>query len=143
MKDEYLHKLPENLRTIIQLTDYRTAMTLVQRFGGHDYAFPPVKAVSESHELSILLGFNNLKKLCQFWNGDRVYIPKPDRYIGLLRDQRIKQDLEELGTTSSIQDKLAEKYKVTPRWIRKIRKDMVENKQFKRKDNDQLDLFEA
>lgn len=143
MKDEYLHKLPENLRIIIQLTDYRTAMTLVQRFGGHDYSFPPVKSVTESHELSILLGFNNLRKLCQFWNGDRVYIPKADRYIGLLRDQRIKQDLEELGASSNIQDQLAEKYRVTPRWIRKIRKDMVENKPAKHKDDDQLDLFEA
>ncbi|MFY2513332.1 Mor transcription activator family protein [Acinetobacter soli] len=118
-------------------------MTLVQRFGGHDYSFPPVKSVTESHELSILLGFNNLRKLCQFWNGDRVYIPKADRYIGLLRDQRIKQDLEELGASSNIQDQLAEKYRVTPRWIRKIRKDMVENKPAKHKDDDQLDLFEA
>lgn len=143
MKDEYLQKLPENLRVIIQLTDYRTAMTLIQQFGGKDYKFPPFKTVSESHELAILLGFNNLKKLCHFWNGDNVYIPKSDRYIGLLRDQRIKQDLEELGATSNVQNKLAEKYKVTTRWIRKLRKDMVENKPQERKDDDQLDLFMA
>ncbi len=61
----------------------------------------------------------------------------------ILRDQRIKQDLEELGASSNIQDQLAEKYRVTPRWIRKIRKDMVENKPVKHKDDDQLDLFEA
>lgn len=42
-QDEYLHKLPENLRVIIQLTDYRTAMILIEQFGGSDYKFPPSK----------------------------------------------------------------------------------------------------
>lgn len=60
-QDEYLHKLPENLRVIIQLTDYRTAMILIEQFGGSDYKFPPLKTITESHELAELLGFNNLK----------------------------------------------------------------------------------
>ncbi|MFC3172097.1 hypothetical protein ACFOGQ_14935 [Acinetobacter vivianii] len=105
--DEFLDKLPENLRIIIQLTDYRTAMTLINQFGGTDYKFPPLKTIKEDHELAELLGFNNLIKLCQFWNGDTVYIPKSDRYIGLLRDERIKQDLNELGASTDIQDQIA------------------------------------
>jgi len=141
-QDEYLDKLPENLRLIIQLTDYRTALILIKNYGGSDYSFPPLKTISESHELAELLGFNNLKKLCQYWNGDTVYIPKPDRYLGILRDKRIEQDLEELGATSDIQKTLAKKYNVTTRWIRFLRKKQLSKPEAdSKKMNCQLDMF--
>ncbi|OTG68291.1 hypothetical protein B9T25_06310 [Acinetobacter sp. ANC 4470] len=139
-QDEYLDKLPENLRLIIQLTDYRTAMILIKHYGGSDYSFPPLKSISESHELAEILGFNNLKKLCQYWNGDVVYIPKPDRYLGILRDKRIEQDLAELGADSKIQRELARKYNVTTRWIRSVRKNQL-SPSLKRNTNNQLDMF--
>ncbi|OTG87681.1 hypothetical protein B9T31_04070 [Acinetobacter sp. ANC 4558] len=139
-QDEYLDKLPENLRLIIQLTDYRTAMILIKHYGGSDYSFPPLKSISESHELAELLGFNNLKKLCQFWSGGTVYIPKSDRYLGILRDKRIEQDLEELGADSKIQRELAKKYNVTTRWIRSVRKNQLQPSA-KPKFNNQLDMF--
>ena len=140
-QDEYLDKLPENLRLIIQLTDYRTAMILIKHYGGSDYSFPPLKSISESHELAELLGFNNLKKLCQFWNGDIVYIPKSDRYLGILRDKRIEQDLAELGASSDIQRQLAQKYNVTTRWIRSVRKNQVSKTLAVSKYDRQLDMF--
>lgn len=140
-QDEYLDKLPENLRLIIQLTDYRTAMILIKHYGGSDYSFPPLKSISESHELAELLGFNNLKKLCQFWNGDIVYIPKSDRYLGILRDKRIEQDLAELGASSDIQRQLAKKYNVTTRWIRSVRKNQVSKNPAVSKYDRQLDMF--
>ena len=140
MKDEYLDKLPENLRLIIQLTDYRTAMILIKHYGGTDYSFPPLKSISESHELAELLGFNNLKKLCQFWNGVTVYIPKSDRYIGILRDKRIEQDLCELGASSQVQRELSKKYNVTTRWIRQVRKNQV-NPVARNNQTNQLDMF--
>lgn len=139
-QDEYLNKLPENLRLIIQLTDYRTAMILIKHYGGSDYSFPPLKSISESHELAELLGFNNLKKLCQYWNGDVVYIPKSDRYLGILRDKRIEQDLAELGADSKIQRELARKYNVTTRWIRSVRKNQL-SPSMKNKASNQLDMF--
>ncbi len=139
-QDEYLDKLPENLRLIIQLTDYRTAMILIKHYGGSDYSFPPLKSISESHELAELLGFNNLKKLCQYWNGDVVYIPKSDRYLGILRDKRIEQDLAELGADSKIQRELARKYNVTTRWIRSVRKNQL-SPSMKNKASNQLDMF--
>jgi len=140
-QDEYLYKLPENLRTIIQLTDYRTAMTLIQHYGGSDYKFPSIKNISESHELAVLLGFNNLKKLCQYWNGDSVYIPKSDRYLGILRNHRIQQDLEELGARPDVQRSLAKKYGVTERWIRGVRRTMVLGKSVNNNQDKQLDMF--
>lgn len=141
-QDEYLHKLPENLRVIIQLTDYRTAMILIEQFGGSDYKFPPLKTITENHELAELLGFNNLKKLCQYWNGDLVYIPKSDRYLGVLRNKRIEQDLEEIGANTEAQKSLAKKYNVTSRWIRQVRHNMLnkKNDSFKGPSN-QLDMF--
>ncbi|HCA5335494.1 TPA: hypothetical protein MW296_000133 [Acinetobacter baumannii] len=141
-QDEYLHKLPENLRVIIQLTDYRTAMILIEQFGGSDYKFPPLKTITEAHELAELLGFNNLKKLCQYWNGDLVYIPKSDRYLGVLRNKRIEQDLEEIGANTEAQKSLAKKYNVTSRWIRQVRHNMLNKKadSFKGQSN-QLDMF--
>ncbi|MEG2262980.1 MAG: Mor transcription activator family protein [Acinetobacter sp.] len=139
-QDEYLDKLPENLRLIIQLTDYRTAMILIKHYGGSDYSFPPLKSISENHELAELLGFNNLKKLCQYWNGDVVYIPKSDRYLGILRDKRIEQDLAELGADSKIQRELARKYNVTTRWIRSVRKNQL-SPSMKNKTSNQLDMF--
>lgn len=139
-QDEYLDKLPENLRLIIQLTDYRTAMILIKHYGGSDYSFPPLKSISESHELAEILGFNNLKKLCQYWNGDVVYIPKSDRYLGILRDKRIEQDLAELGADSKIQRELARKYNVTTRWIRSVRKNQL-SPSMKNKASNQLDMF--
>ena len=116
-------------------------MILIKHYGGFDYHFPPLKSISESHELAELLGFNNLKKLCQFWNGDIVYIPKSDRYLGILRDKRIEQDLAELGASSDIQRQLAKKYNVTTRWIRSVRKNQVSKTPAVSKYDRQLDMF--
>lgn len=139
--DEYLNKLPENLQLIIQLTDYRTALLLINHYGGSDYSFPPLKLISEQHEMAELLGFNNLKKLCQFWGGDTVYIPKSDRYLGILRDKRIEQDLQELGANTDIQKQLAKKYNVTTRWIRAVRKNQLQPKNCATTSHPQLDMF--
>lgn len=140
--DELLDKLPKNLQTIIQLTDYRTAMILIDHFGGRDYKFPALRNISESHELAALLGFNNLRKLCQFWNGDTIYIPNAGRYEGALRTKRIEQDLDEIGSHRAAQEKIARKYGVSERWVREINKQKVQAKPKKASWADrQLDMF--
>lgn len=128
-QDELLDYLPENLRTVIQLTDYRTALTLINQFGGTDYIFPPLKSITESHELAKLIGFNNLKKLCQYWDCCSVYIPKADRYLNKIRNMRIKEDLEQLGATvgKDAQIKIAKAHGVTTRHIRKLRQELKRN----------------
>ena len=75
------------------------------------------------------------------WNGLPVYIPKSDRYIGILRDKRIEQDLEELGASTKVQRELAKKYNVTPRWIRSVRKKQVDKPSATMKQSRQLDMF--
>lgn len=138
--DDLLNRLPKNLQTIIQLTDYRTAFILMEHFGGMDYKFPPLKSINESHKLAELLGFNNLKKLCQYWDGDTLYIPNAGRYENYLRSKRIEQDLDEIGSTSTDQNKIAKKHGVSQRWVREINKRKLKPKKtdFMSK---QLDMF--
>lgn len=136
------NKLPETLRLMVQLTDYRTALAISSEFGGAEYKFPRANNVSETHELAEFIGFNNLKKLAQFWNGEKIYIPKPDRYINYLRDERIKQELRELGGEPKLNKILARKYNVTERWIREVKRKMPQEAK-DIPDDDQLSLFEA
>ncbi|MBF7683935.1 hypothetical protein I2F27_11455 [Acinetobacter sp. B5B] len=141
MQAKAINKLPETLRLMVQLTDYRTALALSTQFGGAEYKFPRASHVTESHELAEFIGFNNLKKLAQFWNGEIIYIPKPDRYINYLRDERIKQELRELGGEPKLNKMLARKYNVTERWIREIKRKMPNDTPII--EDDQMDLFEA
>lgn len=140
IKDEYLNTLPENLRLIIQLTDYRTAMLLLQHWGGTDFHFPNVKVITEAHPMAEVLGFNNLEKLCRFWGGENIYIPKGDSYLRLLRNKRIEQDLADLGKKKNTDQTLAKKYGVTTRWIREIKRRIDKPVVFKKNDR-QLDMF--
>lgn len=139
--DDYLDKLPENLQLIIQLTDYRTALVLIKEFGGSDYCFPSIYSISDAHPLAELIGSNNAKKLCQYWDNAKIYIPKADSYLRVLRDKRIEQDLETLGAHSSVQRELAKKYNVTTRWIRSVRKNQVCKPAKNIKVSNQLDMF--
>lgn len=141
MQAKAIDRLPENLRLIIQLTDYRTALALAAEFGGSDYKFPRFNTITESHELAEFIGFNNLKKLCQFWNGENIYIPKADRYLSYIRDERIKQELRELGCKRNLNRELAKKYKVTDRWVRELKRRI--NQPAAIKQDNQLGLFEA
>lgn len=143
MQPRAINKLPEKLKLIVQLTDYRTALALASEFGGSEYKFPRSNNVTESHELAEFIGFNNLKKLAQFFNGEIIYIPKPDRHINFLRDERIKQELRELGTQPKLNKELAKKYKVTERWVREVKRKMLANEKKPEPEDDQLSLFEA
>lgn len=140
--DDLLEKLPESLRLIIQLTDYRTAMLMIDKFGGSEYHLPASSQVHESHALAELIGLNNLRKICQYWSkGETIYIPKPDRYLMALRDKRIEQDLNELGVDSKTQEIIAKKYGLTTRWVREIRRRQVKSNQKPKPVDRQLDMF--
>ncbi|MNG43639.1 Mor transcription activator family protein [compost metagenome] len=116
-------------------------MILIRHFGGSDYWFPSKNTINPAHELAELIGFNNFKKLCQYWDNALVYIPKADRYLGVIRDKRIEQDLCEIGATTKIQQELANKYNVSTRWIRTIRKNQLTKSPKPIKQDKQLDMF--
>lgn len=135
--DEFLDKLPQSLQTIVRLTDLGTALVLVKKYGGQNLHIPTVKMITERHELAYLLGFNNLRQICQYWDGDTIYIPLATDYAQFLRDEKIKQDSHTLSN-----DQLAKKYNVSNRWIREIRRRQRVPEQ-KQRNIQQLDMFDA
>ncbi|RXS92953.1 Mor transcription activator family protein [Acinetobacter junii] len=136
MKDEFLDKLPESLKIIVRLTDLSTALVLVNQFGGRNLHVPTTKMINENHELAYLIGFNNLKQICKYFNGDTIYIPKAQDYAQYLRDEKIRQDSQKLNP-----DQLSKKYNVSTRWIREIIRRGLQPQEVK-KDDRQLDMFE-
>lgn len=136
--DEFLDKLPESLQTIVRLSDLTTALALVQKFGGQNFHFPSRKMINEQHELAKLIGFNNLKQLCQYYDGDTIYLPLAAEYAQFLRAEKIRQDSKTMST-----NELSSKYGMSNRWINALKKRFkepeCENK--KKKDDRQLDMF--
>lgn len=137
MNDEFLDKLPETLKTMVRLTDLTTTLAIMQKYGGCDLKLPTLKMATANHELAHLIGFNNLKQLCQYWNGDMIYIPYAREYAEYLRHEKIRQDSEKLSN-----DEVAKKYNVSSRWVRELKRRWRQPKQEVRKDERQLDMFE-
>lgn len=135
--DEFIDRLPQSLQTIVRLTDLSTALTLVNKYGGQEFHVPTLKMVNDRHELAALIGFSNLKQLCQYYNGDTIYIPFAKDYAQFLRNEKIKQDSKTLNNFQ-----LAKKYNLSTRGIRKIKRKLKEPEDTKKKvDERQIDLF--
>ncbi|AZN69290.1 hypothetical protein DX910_14550 [Acinetobacter haemolyticus] len=137
MNDEFLDKLPETLQTMVRLTDLTTTLAIVEHFGGSELKLPTLKMVNDRHELAHLIGFNNLKQLCQYWNGDNIYIPYASEYAKFLRDEKILHDSKRMTDRE-----LAKKYNISSRWVREIRRRSRKPQEVK-KDVQQLDMFES
>ena len=138
MNDEFLNKLPETLKTMVRLTDLTTTLAIVQHYGGRDLKLPTTKMVNDRHELAHLIGFNNLKKICEYWNGDMIYIPYAREYAVYLRHEKIRLDSEKLHD-----DEVAKKYGISSRWVRELKRRWKQPKQQDGKNNDrQLDMFD-
>lgn len=135
-----LTELPPTIQVIIQLTDYKTAQIMMDKLGGLEYKFPRLSQLTEGHRLSELIGFNTAQKLCHYFNGSEVYIAKLDRYLSIIRNQTIIQELENLGATTDNMNTLAKKYGVTERWVREIRRRNQQKKPTQFIDR-QLDMF--
>lgn len=136
MKDEFMEKLPESLKIIVRLTDLSTAFILVKNYGGRDLHLPNIKMITPEHELAYLIGFNNLRQICQYWSGDTIYIPKAEDYALHIRDERIRQDSKMLDN-----NELSKKYGISNRRIRAIKKRQREPEMRNIKDDRQLDMF--
>ena len=136
MNDEFLDKLPETLKTMIRLTDLTTTLAIVNQYGGSELKLPTFKMCNDRHELAHLIGFNNLKQLCQYWNGDNIYIPYAHEYAAFLKHEKILQDSEKLNNRE-----LAKKYNISSRWVRELKRRSKIAVQEVKKDARQLDMF--
>lgn len=135
-----LTELPPTIQVIIQLTDYKTAQIMMDKLGGLEYKFPRLSQLTEAHRLSELIGFHTAQKLCHYFNGSEVYIAKIDRYLSIIRNQTIIQELENCGSTTDNMNAIAKKYGVTERWVREIRRRNLQKKPTQIMDR-QLDMF--
>ena len=75
----------------------------------------PARLNEEQRELADLIGMENLKRMIETYGGCRIYIPKPDGFIRISRNERIQREF-----TGYNYRELALKYKLTEQMIRLI-----------------------
>lgn len=69
----------------------------------------------KQREVADLIGFDNYLKLIQYYAADTIYIPKPDNFERIRRNQKIVDEFDGSNTTE-----LARRYHLTPVTIRRI-----------------------
>lgn len=130
---QLIDQLPESLKKIVELTDFESTFALVERHGGTTFHVPPFKMIHPHHDLALLIGLDNALKLARYYSGDSIYLPRASHYLQAIRDEKIRADADTLTTAE-----LALKYKLSERWIRKIK---VSGLQTHIPDTRQLGLF--
>lgn len=107
--------LPGILREIYDLMGLVPTLKLVNRYGGVRIIYVPKKLTPE-HELVTTLGWDDANKFAAHFGGeDHLEIPKAQSLMVVLRNMRIKEEQKNLS-----QPKLAQRYNLTERQIRKI-----------------------
>ncbi|MEY2863563.1 MAG: hypothetical protein RLY58_1270 [Pseudomonadota bacterium] len=120
--DNLIDQLPESLQNIVKLTDLDAALTLVDKHGGTTFHVPPLKMMHPQHDLACLIGVDHALKLCRYYSGDSIYLPRASHYLQAIRDEKIRDEADHLTTAA-----LALKYKLSERWIRKIKSSTLQN----------------
>lgn len=80
--------LPKEAEVMITLIGHEATMALVKAYGGRRL-YIPSKAL-QKHKLAPLIGFENLETLSKHYQGERINIPKCDRALKYLRNQKIR-----------------------------------------------------
>lgn len=89
----------------------------------------------EQKQLAELIGLDNFKLLLNAYGGVSIYIPKPDSFAAVARNESIREDFNGYNFKE-----LARKYNLTEVWIRSIVSDKA--KEIKAKPIDgQLNIF--
>lgn len=84
--------LPKVLQDFVRLIGLAATMLLVEHFGG-TRLYIPVKP-SPEHRLATLIGLDNLVKLSRVYGAqDHFDIPKAERALRHLRDQKIRAEI--------------------------------------------------
>jgi Mor transcription activator family len=115
--------LPETIQYLLTLISMESVLILIKTKGG-TYIEIPVKA-KPKHWLADLIGMDDFNALVSNFGYTRLEIPRCDRLTKLARDIKIFQD-SMAGITNP---KLALKYQMTTRTIRKILPEMKQLEQ--------------
>lgn len=133
--------LPDIINDISNLIGYKTALKLVQAFGGVDFAMPVGATDSIAlDKLVAVIGADAAKQLTQVYGGDDVYIPRCHAALIQLRNQEFCRSVMAMvanGETQTAAIHLyAPQYGFTERWAY-----TVLSEESKRADT-QLSLFD-
>ncbi len=116
-------QLPETILEMAEIIGITNTLAIVALRGGTRLTVP-VKA-KEDHWVVEIIGFESYQKLCRYYCGEELEIPRCKGVIGLITDREILDDRKNLTMTG-----LARKYDYTERGIRKLlrRAESQENK---------------
>lgn len=122
MEEENKEKitLPLSMLSIAECVGFDAAIVIMDNFGGLSSFYIPRVAV-ETHKMAALIGFENYKKLCKEFGGERIFIPR-----GAFR--RLKKSLIIEADKSISQRKLCLMLGVTDRYIRKVKTELEADK---------------
>lgn len=118
--DRLLHQLPESLKNMVALTDIETTLLLVRQFGGTNFHIPPLRMMHPNHALALLIGLDHAMRICRYYSGDSIYLPRASHYLQAIRDEQIRADAAQMTNAA-----LALKYGMSERWVRQIKRGRV------------------
>ncbi len=112
--------LPTSMLEIAETVGFDAAVVLMDNFGGIGSFYIPRVAL-ERHKIARLIGFENYKKLCKNFGGQRLFIPR-----GAYRRLKKSLIIEADGNISNRQ--LCRILGVTERYVLKVKAELKEDK---------------
>lgn len=91
----------------------------------------------EQKQLAELIGIDKYKKLLQTYGGMSIYIPKPETYAAIIRNEKIRQEFN-----GGNYKELSRKYRLTEVWVRNIVAEKAQELKTKPADG-QVSLFDS
>lgn len=113
--------LPLSMLEIAETVGFDAAIVIMDNFGGLDSVYIP-RMAREDHKMAQLIGFENYKKICKEFGGQRIFIPR-----GAFRRLKKSLILEADGKISK--RKLCKILGVSQRYVRKIKNEIADDKQ--------------
>ena len=109
-----VHPLPPILQQLIDTIGFDHAMALVKAYGGTRIYVP----LSRTQWLNEVLDDTALRAMCQAFGGSFIDLPKQDKVIQKIRDEKIRAERSEYSL-----NELALRYNLTRRHVQNILRD--------------------
>ncbi|ADX02988.1 MULTISPECIES: Mor transcription activator family protein [Acinetobacter calcoaceticus/baumannii complex] len=113
---EILGLIPENFIFVTQLIGIRSALNMIDEYGGTKVFIPHKHALELHHEIAQVIGLNKLQQLSEQMGNCYIEIPMGRPIICAMRNRMVR-DHAEKGWSKA---KLARKFGITQRRIRGI-----------------------
>ncbi|OOF78696.1 hypothetical protein BKG96_05120 [Rodentibacter caecimuris] len=84
--------LPEVVLEMVELVDFSEVEKIIHQFGGTNFLFSDDKVYFP--KLKALIGLESAVKLLRYLKSERLYIPRCEVALRLLRNERLKADFD-------------------------------------------------